>query len=434
MTKNKLNQLGFGIIEWLVILIVLIAIGASGYLIYRHGHKTTSLTGTTSSPFDILVLSGSLPGGDFFVTPSTTKRGHKKSSTTTTPMKAEIVTPSGHVVWSRTASSGDEFSNLRMQQYDGQSVLTFAEHGAANGTLGASGNDTGADYILSKDYEQIAVIKPSDGLTFDPHEFWISPQNTAWITADETKTVDLSSMGLSASEKVTESVVEEIDIKTGKLLFRWDSENHAPYSDSLKPAPAKANTAWDWFHVNGVSQGPNGSVLISSRNTSAVYDVNPKTGQVNWVLGGKNSTYKQVAAAGQTLDSYGYAFAWQHDPQYIGNNRFWVFDDEGGVSMTRGRSTSKSTVDNTVPGFSRAVEVQINPTTRTATLIASRNQPEKQTASATGSVQLLSGGDLVVDWGNTGYFSVYNSSGTLLYNAQFPSGFFSYRVYMFNWP
>jgi hypothetical protein len=56
-------------------------------------------------------------------------------------------------------------------------------------------------------------------------------------------------------------------------------------------------------------------------------------------------------------------FAWEDDPQYIGHNRYWIFDDESNGSV------SELT-------YSRAVEVQTDPFSKTPTIITSRNQPE----------------------------------------------------------
>ena len=47
--KNKLNQKGFGAIEAVIILVILIAIGAAGYLVYKDHHKTATAPATSTS-------------------------------------------------------------------------------------------------------------------------------------------------------------------------------------------------------------------------------------------------------------------------------------------------------------------------------------------------------------------------------------------------
>jgi hypothetical protein len=377
---------------------------------------STATAAQTSSPLTVLTSDRHLPSGDLFVTLGST---------------AYIVTPSGHLLWSTTAPTGDSFSDLRVQRYEGQRVLTLSVSGTATGPLGPSGDDTGTDYILNDHFQQIATVEPGAGYSFDGHEFWITPQGTAWITATQTSTANLTSIGGAADQTVTNGIAQEIDIKTGQVLATWNSADHASYADSHAPLPASASQAWDWFHINAVSAGPNGTILINSRHTWSTYDVDPRTGHVNWVLGGPGSTLTQRAAPGQTLNSYGDLFAYEHDPQYVGNNRYWLFDDES--AQAGGQTSTGGFPANGLP-YSRAVEVQVNTFARTATVIASRNQPEGLTAFATGGVQPLPNGDLVVGWGTLPYVSIYDQAGNLIYNAEYNGGLSSYRAYLFNWP
>ena len=157
-------------------------------------------------------------------------------------------------------------------------------------------------------------------------------------------------------------VVQEIDIRTGKVLFQWNSEDHVPFSQSEQPLPASPSTPWDWFHVNAVHIDADGNLLIDARDTWTTYKVNRFTGNIIWQLGGKDSSFKLRAAPGQSLDNAGEIFAWQHDPESIGHDEYTFFDNE-----------SAGTPEFPV---SRAVTVKLDPRWRTATLIASDDQPE----------------------------------------------------------
>ena len=97
---------------------------------------------------------------------------------------------------------------------------------------------------------------------------------------------------------------------------------------SQQPRPASAATPWDWFHINAVHLDTDGNLLINSRYTWAIYKVSLRTGKIIWELGGKHSTFKLKAAPGQVLDSAGEIFAFQHDPEAIGNGEYTFFDDE----------------------------------------------------------------------------------------------------------
>jgi hypothetical protein len=214
-------------------------------------------------------------------------------------------------------------------------------------------------------------------------------------------------------------VVQEIDIRTGKVLFQWNSADHVPYSDSQTPLPASTSTPWDWFHINAVHLAWDGSLLIDARNTWTTYDVNRHTGHVNWELGGKHSTFTEKAAPGQVLDDAGAIFAWQHDPEQVGPNTFTFFDnDSAGVPE--------------LPS-SRTVIVVLDRRARTATLVASDNQPDGLSAASQGNAQTTRNGDQFIGWGALPYFSEFSPSGQLEFNAELPTGVNSYRAYRLPW-
>jgi len=252
-------------------------------------------------------------------------------------------------------------------------------------------------------------------LSADGHEFLITPWNTALILSYTTATADLTPIGGPADQTVVNGVVQEIDIATGRVLFQWNSEDHVPFSQSEQPLPASPSTPWDWFHVNAVKLDTNGNLLIDARNTWTTYEVSLRTGDTLWQLGGKDSSFKLQAAPGQSLDDAGEIFAWQHDPEALGNGIYTFFDNE-----------SSGTPEYPV---SRAVTVQLNFWDRTATLIKSVDQPEGLVAPSQGNAQTAAQGNLVVGWGALPYFSEFGPSGNLLFNAEFPAGVNSYRAY-----
>ena len=184
--------------------------------------------------------------------------------------------------------------------------------------------------------------------------------------------------------------------------------------------PASASTPWDWFHVNAVKLDTNGNLLIDARDTWTTYEVNPFTGNIVWQLGGKDSSFKLETAPGQVLDSAGEIFAWQHDPEALGDDTYTFFDNESSGTPL-------------LP-YSRAVTVKLNPWTKVATLVASEDQPEGLSAASQGNAQTTPQGNLVVGWGALPYFSEFSRSGSLVFNAELPSGVNTYRAYQFPWP
>jgi hypothetical protein len=71
-----------------------------------------------------------------------------------------------------------------------------------------------------------------------------------------------------------DGIVQEVDIKTGRVLFQWVSAGHVPYRDSHVPIPSSASMLWDWFHINAVHLDTDGNLLVDSRNTCTTYKVN----------------------------------------------------------------------------------------------------------------------------------------------------------------
>jgi hypothetical protein len=371
------------------------------------GAAATATTASTAPPPVTILTSGaSQRDGDFFISPYSTG--------TTYPSGPEILSPQGQVVWFRPVPAGQEAADFRTQTYHGQPVLTWWQ-----GT-GLGGLSQGTDYIYNDHYQQIAQVNAGNGYSADGHEFLITPWNTALILAYTTATANLTSIGGPANQTVIDGIVQEVDIKTGRVLFQWNSADHVPYSESEQPLPASASTPWDWFHINAVHLARDGNLLIDARDTWTTYKVSLRTGRIIWQLGGKDSSFTEQAAPGQVLDSAGEIFAWQHDPEQVGPGTYTFFDnDSAGTPLL---------------SYSRAVTVRLNYRTRVATLVASDAQPEGLSAASQGDAQTAQDGDLVVGWGALPYFSAFSPSGQLLFNAEFPAGVNTYRAYQQPWP
>jgi hypothetical protein len=366
----------------------------------------TATAPTAPPPVTVLTHGADNHNGDIFITPT--------GATTTYANGPEIIDNQGHVVWFHAVPQGLTAADFRVQQYQGQPVLTWWQ-----GT-GLGGLSNGTDYIYNQHYKQIATVSAGNGYSADGHEFLITPWNTALILAYTTATADLTSIGGPANQTVVDGIVQEVNIKTGKVLFQWNSADHVPYSQSEQPLPASASTPWDWFHVNAVHLDSLGNLLIDARDTWTTYDVSRHTGAINWQLGGKASTFTLKTANGQALDNAGEIFAWQHDPESLGHGLYTVFDNEATVGAPE------------LP-YSRAEYIKLNLKTKVATLIASDAQPEGLAAASQGNAQTTANGDLFVGWGALQYISEFSPSGQLLFNAQFPTGVNTYRAYRLPW-
>jgi hypothetical protein len=378
----------------------------------------SAVTGTAALPAPRLAVTtnrlGAHARGDIFVAPYGSSSSYGQG--------AEILSPDGKkVVWFHRAAAGQQITDFRTQTYRGKPVLTFWQ-----GT-GLGGLATGTDYIYNDHYQKIATVRAGRGLSADGHEFLITKKGTALILAYTTATADLTSIGGPADQTVINGVVQELDIKTGKVLFSWNSADHVPYSASEQPLPASASTPWDWFHVNAVKVDSRNNLLIDSRNTWAAYEVQRRSGKVLWRLGGKSSSFTVKAAKGTTLTDAGTLFAWQHDIEDHGHGVFTVFDN-----AAAGLANTGTTVLVALP-YSRAEVIKLDATHRTATLVKENDEPALQSATSQGNTQLLRNGNVFTGWGALPYLSEFTRSGKLVFDASYPTGLISYRAYRAPW-
>ena len=146
------------------------------------------------------------------------------------------------------------------------------------------------------------MIQPADGDLADFHEFVVTPQDTALITIYRRHSgVDLRAVGGPSRGYIISGVAQEIDIATGQLLFEWDSwdRTHPPVqlTETYQQrgvgdgGDGTAGRPYNYFHINSIAIDQDGDLLISGRNTCAVYKVSRKTGKIVWRLNGKKSDF-----------------------------------------------------------------------------------------------------------------------------------------------
>jgi hypothetical protein len=317
-----------------------------------------------------------------------------------------IVDDLGRPVWFRPLPPGQVASDVRVQRYQGQPVLTWWQ----GTTLGGAGHGHGEGVIADSSYHVIAHVHAGHGYFADQHTFLLTPQNTALIEAYHQTRRDLSSVGGSRNGKVYDGIVQEIDLTTGRVLFEWHSLDHVPVADSYQPAPRDPNTPYDYFHINSVGLSQDGNLLISSRHTWTVYEVDRHTGRIIWRLGGKHSDFRPGPGA---------KFAWQHNPVPVGSDMLRIFDNESNGTP--------------VKPVSRVITLRLDQQRKTATLVQSIEHPARLSAPSQGNSQAQPNGDLFVGWGRLGRFSEFGPGGRLLLDATFPPGYDTYRAYRFPW-
>jgi hypothetical protein len=320
-----------------------------------------------------------------------------------------ILTVDGHLVWYSPntgfpASAGMARVDLQVQSYQGQPVLTWWEGRVT------SGYGEGTAVIADSTYQTIATVNAGNGLSADLHEFVITPQDTALITAYRPLPADLSALGGPVDGTVLSGTVQEIDITSGQVLFQWDSLDYVPVTDTYQAFSGGTTASpFDYFHINSIAVTPDGNLLVSARNTCTLYKVSQPGGDVIWRLGGKRSSFEMGPGA---------TFWWQHHARPQGANVLSIFDD--------GASPQKEPQ-------SRAILLDLDTAAMQATLLRSYTHPTPLLAANQGSMQVLADGRVLVGWGNLPYFSEFTQDGTLIMDGQFPVSDQSYRAFTDAW-
>jgi Arylsulfotransferase (ASST) len=333
-------------------------------------------------------------GGDIFVAP---KGGDSQSG----PM---ILDSLGKLVWFAPMPGRLQATDFRVQRYEGKPVLTWWQ-----GTQSA-GHGLGEGVIVDSSYRRVATVKAGNGYDADFHEFTLTDHDTALIDIYNPVHADLRAVGGPADGVVYDDVVQEIDIKTGLVLFEWHSLGHVPITDSHRRW--RRGKPLEYFHINSVDEMPNGDLLISSRETWGVYEIDRESGRVVWRLGGKRSSFRM---------GRGTRFSWQHDARAHGNDEISVFDNHS-VRPTPGAVT-------------RGLLIRLDRRRHAARLVRAYSYPGGIQSPSQGNTQLLPGRGAFVGWGGgNANFSQVSASGRLVFDARFRSrANTSYRAYRAAW-
>jgi hypothetical protein len=88
-----------------------------------------------------------------------------------------IIDNAGKLVWFKAIPSGERAADLRLQEYDGRSVLTWWQD-----PLIAAGRRDAGIVIADSSYKNVALVRAGNGYQPDLHAFTITPQGTAIFT------------------------------------------------------------------------------------------------------------------------------------------------------------------------------------------------------------------------------------------------------------
>ncbi|HWK29361.1 MAG TPA: arylsulfotransferase family protein [Solirubrobacter sp.] len=316
-----------------------------------------------------------------------------------------ILDERGDYVYFRPMPAGTVADDFRVQTYRGQPVLTWWE-----GKTNDRGYGQGTWVIADRSYREIARIRAGGGLHGDLHELTLTAEGTALIPIYDPVKADLSPVGAAYSDgEAVDNVIQEVDVATGKVLWEWHSLDHVAITESYAGPPQKNRFPYDYFHINSIDVDTDGNLLVSARNTWALYKLDRRTGDVLWRLGG----YRSDFALGD-----GVRFAWQHDARRQPDGTITLFDNE---------STPK------VGDRSRVLRLDVDEAARRVTVAKAFTHPAGLLAFAEGNAQGLATGNTMVGWGMGRRVSELGPDGELLFDVKLPSDADTYRAYRFEW-
>jgi hypothetical protein len=167
--------------------------------------------------------------------------------------------------------------------------------------------------------------------------------------------------------------------------------------------------------------------MISARQTSTIYKINRKTGEVIWRLGGKHSNF--------TLGE-GVEFNFQHDARVILKPSkditiISLFDNSGAQIRSKAAQFENQ---------SSAKLIELNMKTWSAKLIQKFPAPDNLFAFSQGNNQILLNGNVFVNWGSAGAITEFAPNGRAIFHAYLDTGELfenggvqNYRGFKSNW-
>ncbi len=313
-----------------------------------------------------------------------------------------ILDERGRMVYFSPTPDHQTSSDFRVQTYRGQPVLTYWQGASSRG------EGHGDIFLLDQRYHRVARVRAGNGYSFDMHEANITPRNTLLAIIYQPVRHDLRPLSTVRRGVAIDSIVQEVDIETGLVLFEWHSLDHVPLTESVRDDITPNTSRIDYFHLNSVNEDGDG-VIISARRTSAVYRIAKATGRIDWRLGGKKSDFRMGP---------GTQFALQHDAHVQPDGTIRIFDN------------SSEDLDER----SRSLVLRLDHEQKTATRVADVRLPGQKLFAATqGNNQRLPNGSLMIGWGSQGRGTEIGPDGKVRFDVDLPAGYDNYRYYRMPW-
>jgi hypothetical protein len=328
-------------------------------------------------------VSGSLPNW----IPATVPQGSDTTPgflTLSYPDGPVIIDNTGKVVWYRFFPNG---------------VLnSFQAHADGRFTVLGLGDTVNQFHVLDELGEETGTLSC---VAYETrfHDLLVLADGSAWMLCDETRTMDLSSLGGVDTARVMGTVVQHLGVD-GQVLFEWNSFDHFAITDLAAGERMGPNV--NFTHGNGIALDIDGNLLLSFRSLNEVTKVNTATGNVMWRFGGLRNEFTLL-----------------NDPK-------GSFERQHGVRLSAPGQIQM--LDNGTGAPSRFVRYLINPAARTALLIVQFIDTPTTFTAVGGATQYYGNGHALVTFGRAGRVIEVDEAGNRAWELTGIDGVYVFRA------
>lgn len=147
--------------------------------------------------------------------------------------------------------------------------------------------------VVDGSYQPIGSIPRPSGMAYLRGLLTTDAAGTrALVSGTRRVAADLSAYQGPKDGQVDVAIVQEIDLRTGAVLFSWDSwsagPGHIPLTDTLVTT---LGNLLPYVNPTGLAYDSDGNILISATGTGAVHKLDKATGAIVWSLGGKRDSF-----------------------------------------------------------------------------------------------------------------------------------------------
>ena len=211
------------------------------------------------------------------------------------------------------------------------------------------------------------------------HEVTLLADGRVIYPSREFVVIDDSANGGPAEVTFTVDTLRVWDRAGGRFDQVWDSTEAWDIRDPAQRVPDPDGDVTNWTHLNSVSIGPRGNVVISSRARNQVVSLSADLQAIEWQLHGPDSDFEFPNPADR--------FYRQHTAQQLANGNVLLFDNGQGRPDAEGGA------------YSRALELRLDKAAGTAVKVWEYRPTPDIYSAALSSAYRLSNGNTLVNFG-----------------------------------